>query len=76
MTVFFWRGRDNYGIDFSSGTSLHLRLQGLGRQARRGASRGANSSAFTVAFFERAATGPNAPADASDAIVREATRPR
>ena len=70
MTVFFWRGRDNYGIDFSSGTSLHLRLKGFSAKCGEVAP-GSNNSAFTVRFSERRGDGTEVPVDVSEAIVRE-----
>jgi len=72
FATFLYRGHDNYGIDFASGTSMHLQLKGL--TAKSGdltSTSDGKSSRFTVSFFDRAGAGELVPVEVSRRLVEE-----
>jgi SecD/SecF fusion protein len=72
MVVFFYRGHDNYSIDFSAGTMMRLRLRGLvAKPSEVKPSADGKGSSFSVSFFERRAGGVLVPAEATGPILAE-----
>ncbi|HUV40105.1 MAG TPA: protein translocase subunit SecD, partial [Planctomycetota bacterium] len=73
--VFIWRGHDNYGIDFASGTSMQLQLKGYAVKCSKvTAAAEPRTSRFTVNFFERKAGGEGVPVELTQEIVDEGLR--
>ena len=72
IVTFVYRGHDNYGIDFASGTSMHLQLKGIASKVSKvtGAADGSGSR-FTVSFFERASGGKETPVEVSRRLLEE-----
>ncbi len=70
MIVFFYRGRENYGIDFSSGTEMHLRLKGIEAKPSEPTAEAGGKSRFTMAFYHRQ-PGGLVPVEATETVVRE-----
>ena len=58
IVTFVYRGHDNYGIDFASGTAMHLQLKGVGvRTSDVTTTAAGDASRFTVRFFEQGTGG-------------------
>ena len=75
MVVFIYRGHDNYGIDFASGTSMHLQLKGYVVETSAVTAAGAEkTSTFTVTFKERRGADVPEPVEVTRAVVDEGLR--
>ncbi|HUW56570.1 MAG TPA: protein translocase subunit SecD, partial [Planctomycetota bacterium] len=72
LATFVYRGHDNYGIDFASGTAMHLQLKGLAvKTSAPTTTADGKSSGFTVSFFERRGGVAGPSAKASRRIIEE-----
>jgi len=75
VATLIYRGHDNYGIDFASGTAMHLQLKGyVATCTKVTAAAQPKTSRFTVRFSERRPGGVEQPAELTKEIVEEGLR--